>query len=154
MTWVKLWSSFSGDNKMIFPQCGWLLYLIDEVFSPYALHAKRVKYKVDTKVAQHSHPIKWTTSFCKFSIKIYFLQDDTFIRNTSKIELFNYENHPLAKIFSIFCRTHNFNKFYTKMNFFFFAVIETAFVITFLINFNCYQLGLASLQYQDISSPI
>lgn len=42
---------------MIFPQCGWLLYLIDEVFSPYALHAKRVKYKVDTKVAQHSHPI-------------------------------------------------------------------------------------------------
>lgn len=119
MTWVKLWSSFSGDNKMIFPQCGWLLYLIDEVFSPYALHAKRVKYKVDPKVAQHSHPIKWTTSFCKFSIKIYFLQDDTFIRNTSKIELFNYENHPLAKIFSNFCRTHNFNKFYTKMNFFF-----------------------------------
>lgn len=42
---------------MIFPQCGWLLYLIDEVFSPYALYAKRVKYKVDTKVAQHSHPI-------------------------------------------------------------------------------------------------
>lgn len=119
MTWVKLWSSFSGDNKMIFPQCGWLLYLIDEVFSPYALHAKRVKYKVDSKVAHHSHPIKWTTSFCKFSIKIYFLQDNTFIRNTSKIELFNYENHPLAKIFSIFCRTHNFNKFYTKMNFFF-----------------------------------
>lgn len=145
MTWVKLWSSFSGDiNKMIFPQCGWLLYLIDEVFSPYALHAKRVKYKVDSKVAQHSHPIKWTTSFCKFSIKIYFLQDNTFIRNTSKIELFNYENHPLAKIFSNF----------TPKWIFFFAVIETAFVITFLINFNCYQLGLASLQYQDISSPI